>query len=431
MNIVSGAPMRISVIGGGYVGLISSVCLAELGHSVNLIEIDEGKVAHINSVRPTIFEEGLEEMLVKHIDHNLTVSSDFNSVLISDITFICVGTPSSSNGNADLSMIKSASISTGHALRGSEKYHVIVTKSTVPPGTTQDVVMPLVFKESCLKKENIGFVMNPEFLREGRAIHDFMRPDRIVIGSDDKKAGDLVETAYYGLNAPIVRTGLTAAEMVKYASNAFLATKISFANEIGNLCKRMGIDVYEVMRGVGMDHRISPHFLDAGAGFGGSCIPKDLSALIAFAEGLGEEPLILRSVQNVNERQPERMLELLQEKIGSLECKRIAILGLAFKNDTDDVRQSRSIPVILELGEMGARIAAYDPQANDNMKKLIPDIEYCSRVTDALEDADACIVMTEWPEFRLLDEEFDLMKNRVIIEGRRILSCQDKEGICW
>jgi UDPglucose 6-dehydrogenase len=328
-------------------------------------------------------------------------------------------------------MIKSASISIGHALQGSEKYHVIATKSTVPPGTTQDVVMPLVLKESCLKKQNIGFVMNPEFLREGRAIHDFMRPDRIVIGSDDKKAGDLVETAYYGLNAPIVRTGLTAAEMVKYASNAFLATKISFANEIGNLCKRMGIDVYEVMRGVGMDHRISPHFLDAGAGFGGSCIPKDLSALIAFAEGLGEEPLILRSVQNVNERQPERMLELLQEKIGSLECKRIAILGLAFKNDTDDVRQSRSIPVILELGEMGARIAAYDPRANDNMKKMIHDIEYCSRATDALRDADACLVMTEWPEFGLLDEEFDLMKNRVIIEGRRILSCQDKEGICW
>jgi UDPglucose 6-dehydrogenase len=258
-----------------------------------------------------------------------------------------------------------------------------------------------------------------------------MHPDRIVIGSNDSRAGDWAESAYRGIEAPIVRTGIKSAEMIKYASNAFLATKISFANEIGNLCKRLGIDVYEVMEGVGMDHRISPHFLDAGAGFGGSCFPKDLSALIHLAEGMNEEPLILRSVQNVNERQPARMLELLQKKIGSLEGKRIAVLGLAFKNDTDDVRQSRSIPVILELEEMGARIAAYDPQANDNMKKLIPDIEYCSRVTDALEDADACIVMTEWPEFGLLDEEFDLMKNRVIIEGRRILSCQDKEGICW
>jgi UDPglucose 6-dehydrogenase len=219
--------------------------------------------------------------------------------------------------------------------------------------------------------------------------------------------------------------------MIKYASNAFLATKISFANEIGNLCKRLDIDVYEVMKGVGMDHRISPHFLDAGAGFGGSCFPKDLSALIALAEDLGEEPLILRSVQKVNERQPARMLELLQEKIGRLEGKRIALLGLAFKNDTDDIRESRSIPMILGLKERGAKIAAYDQQANDNMKKIIPDIEYCPTAADALKDADACIVMTEWPEFSLLDEEFDLMKNRLIIEGRRILSCRDKEGICW
>jgi len=423
--------MKISVIGGGYVGLVSAVCFAQLGHTVGLIEIDIDRASSISRGSPQIYEKGLEALLSKHLEKSLHVSTAYDAIPDTEIFFICVGTPEGDNGHPDLSMIQSACQSLGRSLIDMDSYHVVVVKSTVPPGTTEGLVVPTVLEHSQRAGDEIGFCMNPEFLREGRAVEDFMHPDRIVIGSNDSRAGDWAESAYRGIEAPIVRTGIKSAEMIKYASNAFLATKISFANEIGNLCKRLGIDVYEVMEGVGMDHRISPHFLDAGAGFGGSCFPKDLSALIHLAEGMNEEPLILRSVQNVNERQPARMLELLQKKIGSLEGKRIAVLGLAFKNDTDDVRQSRSIPVILELEEMGARIAAYDPQANDNMKKLIPDIEYCSRVTDALKDADACIVMTEWPEFSLLDEEFDLMKNRVIIEGRRILSCQDKEGICW
>ena len=423
--------MKISVIGGGYVGLVSAVCFAQLGHTVGLIEIDIDRASSISRGSPQIYEKGLEALLSKHLEKSLHVSTAYDAIPDTEIFFICVGTPEGDNGHPDLSMIQSACQSLGRSLIDMDSYHVVVVKSTVPPGTTEGLVVPTVLEHSQRAGDEIGFCMNPEFLREGRAVEDFMHPDRIVIGSNDSRAGDWAESAYRGIEAPIVRTGIKSAEMIKYASNAFLATKISFANEIGNLCKRLGIDVYEVMEGVGMDHRISPHFLDAGAGFGGSCFPKDLSALIHLAEGMNEEPLILRSVQNVNERQPARMLELLQKKIGSLEGKRIAVLGLAFKNDTDDVRQSRSIPVIFELEEMGARIAAYDPQANDNMKKLIPDIEYCSRVTDALEDADACIVMTEWPEFGLLDEEFDLMKNRVIIEGRRILSCQDKEGICW
>jgi len=423
--------MKISVIGGGYVGLVSAVCFAQLGHTVGLIEIDIDRASSISRGSPQIYEKGLEALLSKHLEKSLHVSTAYDAIPDTEIFFICVGTPEGDNGHPDLSMIQSACQSLGRSLIDMDSYHVVVVKSTVPPGTTEGLVVPTVLEHSQRAGDEIGFCMNPEFLREGRAVEDFMHPDRIVIGSNDSRAGDWAESAYRGIEAPIVRTGIKSAEMIKYASNAFLATKISFANEIGNLCKRLGIDVYEVMEGVGMDHRISPHFLDAGAGFGGSCFPKDLSALIHLAEGMNEEPLILRSVQNVNERQPARMLELLQKKIVRLEGKRIAVLGLAFKNDTDDVRQSRSIPVILELEEMGARIAAYDPQANDNMKKLIPDIEYCSRVTDALEDADACIVMTEWPEFGLLDEEFDLMKNRVIIEGRRILSCQDKEGICW
>ena len=423
--------MKISVIGGGYVGLVSAVCFAQLGHSVDLIEIDPDRARYIRQGKPQIYEKGLEALLAKHLKKRLHVSTAYDVIPDTDISLICVGTPEGDNGSPDLSIVQSACQSLGRSLRDKDSYHVVVVKSTVPPGTTEGLVVPTVLKHSQIAGDEIGFCMNPEFLREGRAVEDFMHPDRIVIGSNDKGAADRAESVYRGIEAPIIRTGIKSAEMIKYASNAFLATKISFANEIGNLCKKLGIDVYEVMKGVGMDDRINPYFLDAGAGFGGSCFPKDLSALIHLAEGLDEEPSILKSVRKVNERQPARMLKLLQEKIGRLEGKKIAILGLAFKNDTDDVRQSRSIPVILRLREMGARIAAYDPRANDNMKKMIHDIEYCSRATDALRDADACLVMTEWPEFGLLDEEFDLMKNRVIIEGRRILSCQDKEGICW
>ena len=273
--------------------------------------------------------------------------------------------------------------------------------------------------------------MNPEFLREGMAVEDFMDPDRIVIGSSEQKAGDVVASAYSGLKAPVLRVGLSAAEMIKYASNAFLATKISFSNEIGNICKKLGIDVYDVMRGVGMDHRISPHFLNAGAGFGGSCFPKDVMAMIRLGESLGEDPLLLRSVIEVNERQPLRMVELLEKRIGPLSGKKVAVLGLAFKNDTDDVRDSRAVPVIKELLRRGASIRSYDPLAATNMRKVFPDIEYCESAAEALLDADACLIMTEWPEFGLLDREFDLMRSRIIIEGRKILSCDAAEGICW
>lgn len=423
--------MRISVVGGGYVGLVSSVCFAELGHSVNLIEIDMDKAGAINSGRPPIYEKGLEELLSMHIGRNIRVTTDYKRISDSCITFICVGTPSAYDGSADLSMIKSASMSIGDALNLQSGYHVIAVKSTVPPGTTQDVVMPLVLSHCGKDVHGVGFAMNPEFLREGRAIDDFMKPDRIVIGSFDRSAGDLVESIYRGLNAPVVRTGLNAAEMIKYASNAFLATKISFSNEIGNICKRLGVDVYEVMYGVGLDHRISPHFLNAGAGFGGSCFPKDVSALINLGKRSGEDPILLKSVMRVNELQPMRIVDLLEYRIGHLNGKRVAVLGLAFKDGTDDIRESRSISVIMELKKKGSSVVAYDPQANSSMQSLIPDIDYCESAAEALNKADACLVMTEWPEFSALDKEFDLMKSKVIIEGRRILSRRGSEGLCW
>jgi len=273
--------------------------------------------------------------------------------------------------------------------------------------------------------------MNPEFLREGLAVQDFMNPDRIVVGSSDQNAGDLFMGVYVGLDAPVVRTSLTAAEMIKYTSNAFLATKISFSNEIGNICKRLGIDVYDVMKGVGLDHRINPYFLNAGAGFGGSCFPKDVSALMHLARDVGENPVLLNAVMEINDRQPIRMIELLEKRIGNLAGKQVAVLGLAFKNDTDDARESRAIPVISELRMRGAKVRGYDPKANSSMNKLFPDIEYYTSPAEALKGADACLVMTEWPEFSSIQEDFDLMKSRVIIEGRKVLSCRDAEGICW
>jgi UDPglucose 6-dehydrogenase len=425
--------MKISVMGGGYVGLVSSACFAELGHSVSLIEIDEKKVEAINSGKPPIYEKGLEELLRKHAGRNLKASSSYDEVCNTEISFICVGTPSGPEGEADLSMIEAASRSVGESLQEGDGYHVVAVKSTVPPGTTQDLVMPTVLRRSGSVggERELGFAMNPEFLREGLAVQDFMQPDRIVIGCSDTKAGDLVESIYERLNAPVIRVGLSSAEMIKYASNALLATKISFSNEIGNICKKIGIDVYEVMRGVGMDHRISPHFLNAGAGFGGSCFPKDVMAMIRLAELIGEDPVLLKSVVEVNMKQPIRMVDLLERRLGGLSGKEIAVLGLAFKKDTDDVRESRAIPLIKELKKRGAWVKAYDPLAVSNMRKVFPDVEYFKSAAGALENADACLIMTEWPEFAQLDEEFDLMKSRVIIEGRRVLLCGDAEGLCW
>lgn len=423
--------MNVSIIGGGYVGLVTGTCLAELGHDVTIIEIDPEKVKAINSGNPPIYETGLEDLLKKNVGKKLQARNDYQSVKTADIVFISVGTPPKPDGSADLSYIESASYSVGKELKNNPHFCVVIVKSTVPPGTTEKIVRPAVLSASGKTEDKIGFAMNPEFLREGRAVEDFLHPDRIVIGSSDGHVGDLVSDIYHGLFAPVIRTGLTSAEMIKYTSNAFLATKISFSNEIGNICKNLGIDVYEVMKGVGCDHRIGPQFLNAGAGFGGSCFPKDVSALISLAKNVGEDPVLLRSVLEINERQPYRIVGLLEKKIGSISGKKIAVLGLAFKDNTDDIRDSRAIPVIRELLRGGARVSAYDPMACSSMQKLFPDITYCSSAIDALTGSDGCLVMTEWPEFSRLDKEFDLMAHRVIIEGRRILSCKGADGICW
>jgi len=427
--------MDVSIIGTGYVGTVTGACFAQLGHNVICVDIDSQKVEQINAGIPPIHEPELPELLEKYAGKRLRATDDYSdAVQSSDLTFICVGTPSREDGSIDLSIVRSASESIGEALleAGKESYHVVVVKSTVVPGTTDEVVAPLVMGEDGVDGRNIGIAMNPEFLREGKAVYDFMNPDKIVVGGD-QRATSIVARLYEKIPREVTFTNTRTAEMIKYANNSFLATKISFANEIGNICKKLGIDVYEVMSAVGKDFRISEHFLNAGAGFGGSCFPKDVKALIGRSKELGYDPLLLNAVIKVNEEQPMRMIELLTNRIGDVRNRRIAVLGLSFKNDTDDIREARSIPVIQELLARGATVAAYDPLAAENMRKLFPEVEYSQNAEGALKDADACLIMTEWDEFGTLDHEFDAMKSIIVIDGRRMVSLDRGvyDGICW
>lgn len=427
--------MKVSVIGSGYVGSVTAACFAEVGHEVVCVDIDGKKTEQINAGIPPIYEEGLEELLRKYAGKRLIATTDYEfAVNETDISFICVGTPSAEDGTIDLSIVRAAAASIGAALAKKEGYHTVVVKSTVVPETTEKFVLPILEETSGKTAgKDFGVAMNPEFLREGKAVHDFMHPDKIVVGAIDRRSGDLVSELYRTFECEVTRTNPTTAEMIKYANNSLLATKISFANEIGNICKKLGIDTYEVMETVGKDFRISPKFLNSGAGFGGSCFPKDVKALIGKAKAIGYSPVLLESVIAVNEKQPLLMTKILQRKIGNPEGKRIAVLGLAFKNETDDIRESRSIPVIAELLRLGARVSAYDPMAEENMKKVFPAIEYFDKASDALKGADACLVMTEWDEFRDLDSEFQSMKRKIVIDGRRVIKAKniDYEGLCW
>jgi UDPglucose 6-dehydrogenase len=428
--------MNVAIIGTGYVGTVTGTCFAELGHNVICVDVDAAKVDQINAGIPPIHEPGLPALLKAYVGKRLRATDDYNDAIPnSEVTFICVGTPSGDDGRIDLSIVRSASKSIGKALaeRDADTYHVVVVKSTVVPGTTDEVVAPLIRATGGNVDTGIvGIAMNPEFLREGKAVYDFMNPDKIVIGGD-MRAADTVAGLYENISCEITRTDIKTAEMIKYANNSFLATKISFANEIGNICKKLGIDVYEVMSAIGKDSRIEGQFLNAGAGFGGSCFPKDVKALIRRAGELGYDPLLLNAVIRINEEQPMRMVELLANRIGDIRNRRIAVLGLAFKNETDDIRESRSIPVIKELLNQGATVAAYDPLASKNMREVFSDILYCDSARDALDGADACMIMTEWDEFRSLDQEFDAMRDVVVIDGRRMVSLDRGvyDGICW
>ena len=427
--------MKVSIIGTGYVGLPAGAGLASKGHEVTCVDIDEEKVEKINRGECPIFEEDLPELLEQVVSEGrLEATTDTEeAVKNSDVTFLAVGTPMKEDGSINLDYIKEAAEQVGKALEEKNEYHVIVVKSTVVPTTTEEEIVPIIEEESGKKAgEGFGVCMNPEFLREGTALKDFLEPDRIVVGELDERSGNKVEKIYKEFNAPIIRTSLGAAELIKYGSNSMLATKISFINEIGNLCKTLGLDVYEVADGIGMDSRIERSFLNAGCGFGGSCFPKDVRALISFMEKKQCEPKLLKSVIEVNTCQKTKPVEVLDDKTGSLEGKTIAVLGLSFKPGTDDVRKSPEIKIIQELKEKGAKVKAYDPEAMENMEKIHPDVKYVGSYQEALRGVDAGIIATDWEEFNKISlEDTKTMKNPIIIEGRKTDAEVEKEAVCW
>ena len=414
--------MIVSVIGTGYVGLVTGATLSDAGHRVTCLDLIESKINDLNKGISPIFEPGLEELINSGIKKKtLSGSTDIeNCIRESDVTFICVGTPSNKDGSIDLSYIKSASSSIGRALRHKEDEHTVIVKSTVVPLTTEETVLPIILKKSGWKREKLGIGMNPEFLREGSAVEDAQNPDRIVIGSGDEISRQTMKKLYEENNCTKLECNPRTAEFIKYASNSFLATKISFANEMANMCNEWGIDYIEVAEGMGLDSRISPLFLRAGAGFGGSCFPKDVKALAASAKSSNVESKVLEAALAVNESQPHIVVDMAKERLGILKGKKITVLGLAFKPNTDDVRESRSKIVIERLLKEGANVTAHDPEAMNNFKEII-DIEMRATAKEALAEADCLILMTEWKEYMDLDYKKvkQQMNGNVVIDGRR------------
>ncbi|MEM7792908.1 MAG: UDP-glucose/GDP-mannose dehydrogenase family protein [Cyanobacteria bacterium P01_C01_bin.118] len=436
--------MKVSIVGTGYVGLVSGVCLAEKGHQVTCVDIDQTKVDKINQGIPPIYEDGLEDLLKKNIGTNLKATTDLRqAVMESQLSLIAVGTPFDGQ-EIDLRFIKTVARQIGEILKDKDNYHVVVVKSTVVPGTSDEVVLPIVEEASGKKAgEAFGIGMNPEFLKEGEAIVDFMSPDRIVLGGIDAKTLAVMEELYAIFpDVDQLTTNCKTAEMIKYTANSLLATMISFSNEIGNLCAATGsIDVVEVMQGVHLDKRLTPiletgeriipsftTYLGAGCGFGGSCFPKDVKALKAFGEQRLSPMPLLGAVLKVNADQPYKMLTLLQKHLADLSNVRIAVLGLAFKPGTDDMRESPAIPVINELIAKGAVVQAYDPIAQHEAEKIFEadKVAYKDSLETAIKDAEAILIMTRWSEFNALPGLLkSLDKAPVVIDGRRMLDKQD------
>jgi UDPglucose 6-dehydrogenase len=404
----------IGVIGTGYVGLVTAAGFAELGSDVHCIDIDAAKVARLQAGEIPIYEPGLAEMVARNRER-MHFSTDIADALDhARLLFVAVGTPPTYSGDADLSAV--------HAVVGAmppSDRHALVMKSTVPVGTGRAIKR--IFAEQ--GKEGFRYVSCPEFLKEGSAVADFLNPDRVVVGDDGDWAGDAVVELYAPLRAPLVRTDIASAEMVKLASNAFLATKISFINEIANVCEETGADVVEVAQGMGLDDRIGPKFLQAGVGFGGSCFPKDVSALKQLAGNSGYHFQLLNAVIEVNELQKRRVMGKLVKHLGTLVGKDIALLGLAFKPNTDDMREATSLVLSARLQAAGARVAAFDPVAEDEARELLQGVRFASGAMDAIKGADAVVLVTEWQEFRDLDwgEVAAAMAGSVVVDGRNAL----------
>ena len=432
--------MHVSIVGTGYVGLVTGACLAEKGHQVICVDIDQDKVDAINQARPPIYEKGLAELVEKNASVKLRATTDVRqAVRDTELTFIAVGTPFVGNA-IDLQYVRAASRQIGQALAEKSTYHVVVVKSTVVPGTTDDVVVPILEASSGkIAGVDFGVGMNPEFLREGEAVQDFMFPDRLVLGGSDAQTQDVLEKLYQVFpSVEKLKIGNKTAEMIKYTSNALLATMVSFSNEIANLCTALGgIDVVEVMQAVHLDKRLSPildngtrirpaftTYLEAGCGFGGSCFPKDVKALIAHGAQVNQPMSLLNAVIQVNERQPQKMLDILHKHYPSLVDIPIAVLGLAFKPGTNDIRESPALPIVRFLLEHKAIIKAYDPIAREEAAALFGHdrVKYCDSLEKTLQGVEAALLLTRWDEFTELPRLLAAMKpSPLLIDGRRMI----------
>lgn len=419
---------QISIIGSGYVGLVSGAAFADLGNDVYCVDIDEQKVERLKAGECPIYEPGLPELLARNIKaRRLHFTTDYaEAVPNSDFIFICVDTPASFSGEADMRAVrKAAEMVAAHLRNGA----IVVNKSTMPIGSG-DLVTQII-REHTSNGAEFAVVSNPEFLREGSAVNDVLNPDRVVLGSDDRAAAEKVSELYSVLNAPTVITDRRSAEMIKYASNSFLATKISFINEIAHICERVGADVTTVARGMGYDQRIGPLFLQAGIGYGGSCFPKDVKALAHMAHEADTHPQLLHAVMEINTDQRRRFVRKLQEHVGDIHGKEIAVWGLAFKQDTDDIRESPSIDIIGMIQQRGGSVRAFDPAAMENAQRALPQTRICQTPYDAVEGADALCVVTPWNEFKQanLSRVAELMREPLMLDGRNLYDAEEMRAL--
>ncbi len=424
--------MKITIIGTGYVGLVSGTCFADAGNDVMCIDLDKKKIEGLKNGAMPIYEPGLEKLVKKNYKSGkLNFSTNIaKGIKFGDIIFSAVGTPPDKDFRADLSAVKAVAKSFG---QNANKFKVFVNKSTVPVGTGK-MCKQIIEKELKKRKKNVNFevVSNPEFLREGSAIKDTTKPDRVVVGTESEKVKEMMKELYKPFvtkKSPLIFTDIESAEIIKYASNSFLATKISFINEIANFCEKAGGNVEEVASGMGLDSRIGPKFLNAGIGYGGSCFPKDVQALIQTGKQVGYDFRILNAVESINKSQKGKLFNILKEKMPKMEGKTAAILGLAFKPETDDMRDAPSIKIIKKLQAEGVNIKAFDPVAVENAKNYFSkvNLNFSETAYDAIEDADVVLVLTEWNEFRKLDlkKVEKLMKGNLVIDGRNIFSIED------
>jgi UDPglucose 6-dehydrogenase len=417
---------RIAVVGTGYVGLGTGAVFAELGNQVRGVDIDSAKVARLQAGECTIFEPGLEELLARNLQSGrLAFTTDYAAAIpAADFVFICVGTPAGPHGGADMRFVRSAAAAIGKHL-ATDHQTIVVNKSTMPIGSG-DLIGALI-DEMAEPEARYAIVSNPEFLREGSAVHDMLQPDRIVLGSAKRWAAEEVADLYKPLGAPLVLTDLRTAEMIKYAANAFLATKIAFINEVAQLCEALGADVRQVAVGMGHDRRIGPHFLNAGIGFGGSCFPKDVQALGFMAEEADCHPQLLRAVLEINRDARRGFVRKLDRALGGVQGRTIAVWGLAFKPNTDDLREAPALDIIRDLLVRGARIRAYDPAAMPAARGLLPQVTFCADAYEAAAGADAIALVTEWNEFKGLDfaRVRAALRQPVLVDGRNLYDPQE------